>query len=960
MAYNANTNWNNERSYLNGLVNKGGGNGEWAKNQLKELDRAQQQYGSSSGGSTGGSTNRQQSTGGSTGRQQSTGGGSAAPATSSTPNQSTPSAAQGSGYNASTNWANENSYLNGLIAKGGGTGEWAKKQLQELQAAQKKYTGGTGTGAGLSSDEAALRNRYFPGADGVPSGVDLAAGTVRAPNGDILPLHDWSTDTIDYGQLMRNARDIYEFREAAQARVNKANAQGIDITGKNGTLTNEDLYNEWRKKTGYAPNYGDFMYKGGHDSITDKDGWIDNAGQGTGYYGMDGEGHWGYYEDAALTKKLAKGTWDDYASSDGGYVRMDSTGQPDMTERDLSRAGKTVTLTGPKGTWECTYNDNGYITRRLRTSSRYTFGLTPAKADNDAGVSSEELMNAQFGHSYTGPGSTIKDKDITAATRKDYASVMAGRSTNGGSAGSGAGYGAGSGSAAGGNAASPQSGGSSLPGGFIPSAAGVTTNNDYQEALREKMNENSRLWFTADAAEKERLHQENVRLAEELNRVGGNVSYDPVSGKWSGASGTQGDDTLYPSGGAGSTPTISGLTNRAPDLRSTLDKWLEAAKTQLEQKVDYATSQGVNELQRAQEDAQGQFQTQRNQIAADEARASDNQALYNERTGDRGGIGAAQYDQIANTAAQNRLTVNQAQTKLSTDTARQIADLRAQGEFTKADQLLQLSQNYLQQLISIEQWSAEFNLSVDQFNKQIEQWNYEYELKVADLLGSYRGQQTLAGKQYELSRNSELFDQEYKTAGLTGTFRGQPTLEARASLAEAGLALAQSGIMPSQSQLEAMKTLYGYDSSAVTSLVQTAKLAAQSKLSGGSGYKGGSSGGGKTNSSEPNIKTNTSQWLAYHGYDNYTDAYDALRLQGFDDDIAKSRANAYMKEINKYVNANSVTYDQYQGLYRTLVSLKQTKGTSTARSYFENNILTKYVIPDRWLNDLMSLVGYAG
>ena len=34
-----------------------------------------------------------------------------------------------------------------------------------------------------------------------------------------------------------------------------------------------------------------------------------------------------------------------------------------------------------------------------------------------------------------------------------------------------------------------------------------------------------------------------------------------------------------------------------------------------------------------------------------------------------------------NNAAQNRLAVNQAQTKLATDTARQVEDLRAQGEF---------------------------------------------------------------------------------------------------------------------------------------------------------------------------------------------------------------------------------------------------------------------------------------
>lgn len=970
MAYNANTNWNNERSYLNGLISKGGGNAEWAKSQMNELNKAQQQYGGSSG-SSGGSTTPSRNNNSTPSRNNNGGGGNsytpASGSQASAPSSPNTPAASG-GYDASTNWANENSYLNGLIAKGGGTAEWAKKQLQTLQEAQKKYTGGAGApsaGSGSLSD-AELRNRYFPGADVIPSSANLAAGTTRAPNGDILPLHDWSTDTTDYGQLMRNAKDIYEFREAAQARVNKARAQGIDISGKNGTLTNEDLYLEWKKKSGYNPGYGDFMYKGwGHNSMTDTDGWIDNAGQGTGYYGMDGEGHWGYYEDEALTKKLAKGTWDDYASSDGGYVRMDDTGQPDMKERDMSRAGKTVTLTGPKGTWECTYNDNGFITKRLRTSTRYTFGLTPAKADNDAGVSSEDLLYLDTGHRYAGPGSDLYNKNIRAASRKDYENVMAWRKQNGLDSGTGSGSAGSTGaggslpSAAGGSY-SPQSAGS-LPDGFIPSAAGVSTNNDYQEALREKMNENSRLWFSADAAERERLHQENVRLAEEINRIGGNVSYDSVSGKWSGAAGTQGEENLYPSGGGSSSvPSIGGLTNRAPDLTSILDKWLEAAKAQAEGKIDYATSTGINELQRAQEDAQGQFQTQRNQIAADEARAQDNQALYNERAGDRGGIGAAQYDQIANTAAQNRLTVNQAQTKLSTDTARQIADLRAQGEFEKADQLLQLSQTYLQQLISIEQWGAEFNLSVDQFNKQIEQWNYEYELKVADLLGTWRGRQTLASKQFELSRDSELFDQEYKQAGLTGTFRGQPTLEARASLAEAGLALAQSGIMPSQSQLEAMKSLYGYDSSAVTGLVQTAKLAAQSKLSGGSGYKGGNKNTGKTSSSEPNIKTQTSQWLAYHGYDNYNDAYDALRLQGFDDDIAESRAKAYMKEINKYVNSNSVNYDTYQSLYRTLVSLKQTKGVSAARSYFENNILQKYVIPDRWLNDLMSLVGYTG
>ena len=406
-----------------------------------------------------------------------------------------------------------------------------------------------------------------------------------------------------------------------------------------------------------------------------------------------------------------------------------------------------------------------------------------------------------------------------------------------------------------GNSGGGSSGGGSrtTPDGFQGSATGVRTNYEDQDAIRERMNENSKRWHSASDEERKRLHAENERLADQINQTGGDVSFDPASGTWTGTAGTRRQQQVGYGGGV-STPTISGLTNRAPDLTSTLDKWLAAAREQAKLQADYATKTGIDELKRAEEDAQAQFQTQRDQIEASRAKASDNQVLYNERRGDRGGIGAAQYDSIANTAAQNQLAVNQAQVKLSTDTARQIADLRAQGEFQKADALLQLSQTYLQQLISIQQWGAEFNLSVDQFNKQLEQWNYEFELKVADLLGNYRGQQTLASKQYD-------FDREYKTAGLTGTFRGQQTLEARAALAEAGIALAQAGIQPSASQLEAMRDLYGYDENAVSGLVQTAKLAQQAKLK--SKSSGGKTSGGKkttVSAGDAAIKTAKAQY----------------------------------------------------------------------------------------------------
>ena len=107
---------------------------------------------------------------------------------------------------------------------------------------------------------------------------------------------------------------------------------------------------------------------------------------------------------------------------------------------------------------------------------------------------------------------------------------------------------------------------------------------------------------------------------------------------------------------------------------------IELARQQYNQQINQSMDTNAADLNRAIADAQGQFQTQQNQITANEMNALDNAALYAEARGDKGGIGYAQYNNIQNTAAQNRQAVSQAQTKLATDTARQIADLRAKGE----------------------------------------------------------------------------------------------------------------------------------------------------------------------------------------------------------------------------------------------------------------------------------------
>ena len=184
----------------------------------------------------------------------------------------------------------------------------------------------------------------------------------------------------------------------------------------------------------------------------------------------------------------------------------------------------------------------------------------------------------------------------------------------------------------------------------------------------------------------------------------------------------------------------------APDLKPLLDEWRTSAEEQQRNSIDYNVQQGITNLQRAEEDAQQGFRTSQEQIAADEMAARDNQALYAEARGDKGGIGAAQYDSIANTAAKNRQSVRDAQVKLSTDTARQIEDLRNQGEFQKADALLQVSQQYLTQLMSLEQWAANYGLTAAQFEESVREWENNFKLNVAQLTGDLEGQKTLAAR----------------------------------------------------------------------------------------------------------------------------------------------------------------------------------------------------------------------
>ena len=231
-------------------------------------------------------------------------------------------------------------------------------------------------------------------------------------------------------------------------------------------------------------------------------------------------------------------------------------------------------------------------------------------------------------------------------------------------------------------------------------------------------------------------------------------------------------------GGAWTNPNYAGRDedggekrDYAEELRSLLKQWRTAAENQQTAQIDNAVEQSMRELQQALDEAGEYYQRQQEQISAGEMAQRDNTALYAELRGDKGGIGRAQYDSAASAAAINRQTAAAAQTRIAADTKRQISSLRAQGEFRKADALLQTAQTYLAKLMELEKWAGEYSLSTERFQQSVSQWQAEFSSKM----------------------------QQYGREQAESQAR-----EKASSLAAAGNALLKAGIMPSAAQLEAM------------------------------------------------------------------------------------------------------------------------------------------------------------
>lgn len=246
-----------------------------------------------------------------------------------------------------------------------------------------------------------------------------------------------------------------------------------------------------------------------------------------------------------------------------------------------------------------------------------------------------------------------------------------------------------------------------------------------------------------------------------------------------------------------------GSKNTGPNGQQNLDmlnRGYDLARQQYNLGIDNAMNQQALDLNRALSDAQRMYQTQRNQVAADERNALDNAALYAEARGDKGGIGQAQYTSIQNAAAQNRLAVSQAQTQLATDTYRQIADLRAQGEFQRADKMLELAQAHLAELRQIQQYAQQYNLSKEQLDQALADWKAAYQNATA---------------QYTNSMNAA--DAALTGAYISGSSLAQGAQSTSKALADLAIGLLQQGMSMSQlspAQRSALAETYGMTYSA--------------------------------------------------------------------------------------------------------------------------------------------------
>ena len=91
--------------------------------------------------------------------------------------------------------------------------------------------------------------------------------------------------------------------------------------------------------------------------------------------------------------------------------------------------------------------------------------------------------------------------------------------------------------------------------------------------LQDQMNKNSAAWHGASQAEKDRLHQENQKLQQQIDSMsGGSSSFNSSTGKWTTTGGSSGGGSTGSSNNGGGSSKPSGGLPEATDMAAVMER----------------------------------------------------------------------------------------------------------------------------------------------------------------------------------------------------------------------------------------------------------------------------------------------------------------------------------------------------------------------------------------------------
>lgn len=287
---------------------------------------------------------------------------------------------------------------------------------------------------------------------------------------------------------------------------------------------------------------------------------------------------------------------------------------------------------------------------------------------------------------------------------------------------------------------------SGVPSGYQGSATGVQGYTSDQQADIDKMNRNSIAYYeTSDPAERQRLHKENQDIAD---RLGGSVVFDTTTGTWKGTADAQKQTVSY------------------ADNTGYIEDMYKAKQAAALAALRAAYEKNVAGLNRAQSAIAPQYQSARDEAAAQSELQKRNFAEYAAANGLNSGAGGqaqlaftnALQGNLSSLAAKEASTLADLElqrSQMEADYENAIAQAEAQGNYELAQQLYQEKVRQDEAMRQQMQWQAQMDLQTQQFqfnkdqtaigneqwNRQQatsdQQYNQQFALKMAQELAQY-------------------------------------------------------------------------------------------------------------------------------------------------------------------------------------------------------------------------------